>query len=196
MPKTLKPRSSQHKLAKKKKAETPEDDLKLWHVVAETVEPLKGRDLPPADYDAVPPPPMIAPRLPVKRPQPPQPPAPVLALPELTHDHQPGLDKATAKRMRRGQVKISGRIDLHGMTQANAHQALDRFLDDAWMAGKREVLVITGKGTRADGSIGVLRQQVPRWLGSFPNRTKVVAFTYASAKDGGEGALYVRLKKR
>ena len=190
MPKTRKPLK---KPAKKKKIETPEDDLNLWRVVAQTVEPLRGRDLPPADYDAVPPPPAHVPRLPVHRHRQI---VPVPVLPELTHDDQPGLDKATAKRMRRGQVKLSGRIDLHGMTQADAHQALDRFLDAAWMAGNREVLVITGKGTRADGSIGVLRQQVPRWLSSFPNRTKVVAFTYASVKDGGEGALYVRLKKR
>lgn len=193
MPKIRKPRPAPKKSAKKKKAETPEDDLNLWRVVAQTVEPLKSRDLPPADYDAVPPPPAQQIRLPAQRPQPP---LPVAVLPELTHENQPGLDKATAKRMRRGQVKLSGRIDLHGMTQADAHQALDRFLDAAWMAGKREVLVITGKGARADGSIGVLRQQVPRWLSSFPNRNKVVAFTYASPKDGGEGALYVRLKKR
>jgi len=179
---------------KKKKTETPEEDLNLWRAVAQTVEPLKGRDLPPDQFDAAPP---------AKQPLPPlrprvalPPPPPAKPLPELTHENQPGLDKATAKRMRRGQVRLDGRIDLHGQTQAEAHRALDAFLDAAYMSGKREVLVITGKGTRADGSIGVLREQVPRWLSSYPNRAKVVAFSYASAKDGGEGALYVRLKKR
>ena len=166
--------------------------MNLWRSVAQTVEPLKGRDLPPEAFDAKP----LAARpqtLPVPRPAPA---LPVKPLPELTHEDQPGLDKATAKRMRRGQVRLEGRLDLHGQTQAEAHRALDAFLDAAYMSGKREVLVITGKGTRADGSIGVLREQVPRWLSSYPNRAKVVAFSYASAKDGGEGALYVRLKKR
>jgi len=182
---------------KKKKSETPEDDLQLWRTVAQTVEPLKGRDLPPEDFDAKPPAkrPQANPEpRPAPRPSPAL--APVKPLPELTHEEQPGLDKATAKRMRRGQVRLEGRVDLHGQTQAEAHRVLDAFLDAAYMSGKREVLVITGKGTRADGSIGVLREQVPRWLSSYPNRSKVVAFSYASAKDGGEGALYVRLKKR
>lgn len=196
---------------KKKKAETPDEDLGLWRAVAKTVEPLKKRDIPPEQFGAKPPikgaaaAPLAVPVTPaskvrnsIVRPAPattkpvPVPPA----LPDLSHTEQPGLDKATAKRMRRGKVNIAGRIDLHGMTQAEAHPVLDAFLESAWRAGKREVLVITGKGTRADGSIGVLREQVPRWLNSFPNRAKVVAFQYASPKDGGEGALYVRLKKR
>jgi len=187
MPKPRKPRTG-----KKKKAETPEEDLNLWRSVTQTVEPLRGRDLPPEDFDAKPP--TIRPQSsPASRPAPS---VPVRPLPELTHEDQPGLDKATAKRMRRGQVRLEGRIDLHGLTQDEAHRALDAFLDAASLAGKREVLVITGKGARADGSIGVLRQEVPRWLSAYPNRAKVVAFSYASPKDGGEGALYVRLKKR
>jgi len=187
MPKPRKPHPP-----KKKKAETPEEDLSLWRAVAQTVEPLRGRDLPPEAFDAKPP---AKQSLPAPRPRA-EPPLPVKPLPELTHEEQPGLDKATAKRMRRGQVRLEGRLDLHGQTQNEAHRALDAFLDAAYLSGKREVLVITGKGTRADGSIGVLREQVPRWLSSYPNRTKVVAFSYASTKDGGEGALYVRLKKR
>jgi len=198
------------RITKKKKAETPDEDLGLWRAVAKTVEPLKKRDIPPEQFGAKPPVKGATPALPPLPPPAPtarnsvsQPAAVVTkpastppALPDLTHAQQPGLDKATAKRMRRGKVNITGRIDLHGMTQAEAHPALDVFLEAAWLAGKREVLVITGKGARADGSIGVLREQVPRWLNSFPNRAKVVAFQYASPKDGGEGALYVRLKKR
>lgn len=188
MAKPTKPRSKK----KKKKSETPEEDLALWHAVMDSVEPLKGRDIPPEQIDAKPPAKRIK-AVPVQKRKPVIAPKP---LPELTHGDQPGLDKSTAKRMRRGQVRIEGRIDLHGLTQADAHRALDSFLDAAWHAGKREVLVITGKGTRADGSIGVLRQQVPRWLNEFPNRAKIVAFSHAAPKDGGEGALYVRLKKR
>lgn len=185
MPKPSKPK-------KKKKKETPKEDLDLWRQVAQTVEPLKSRDVPPDQTGAKPPPKKSSAIAAPRKHQAP-PPRP---LPELTHADQPGLDKSTAKRMRRGQVQIEGRIDLHGLTQAEAHRALDAFLDASWRAGKREVLVITGKGTRADGSIGVLRQEVPRWLNEQPNRAKIVAFSHAAPKDGGEGALYVRLKKR
>lgn len=177
---------------KKKKRGPPEDDAALWRAVTETVEPLKGREPPPQETGAEPAPPK---RIPVRPMAPPPPPA-AKPLPALSHDSQPGLDKATAKRLRRGKVEIEGRIDLHGMTQDAARPALERFLESAWRAGKREVLVITGKGTRADGSIGVLRQAVPRWLNESPNRARVVAFTFAAPKDGGEGALYVRLKRR
>jgi len=187
MPKSRKPTPK-----KKKKSETPDDDLALWQTVAQTVEPLKGRDVPPEETGAKPPPKRTSPSSMGR----PRPIPPSTALPELRHADQPGLDKATAKRMRRGQVRLEGRIDLHGLTQNEAHRALDAFLDAATAAGKREVLIITGKGTRKDGSIGVLRQAVPRWLNEFPNRGRVVAFSYAAPKDGGEGALYVRLKKR
>lgn len=166
--------------------------MALWHAVARTVEPLAGREPPPETIGAKPPPPS-KPAAPNFQPVPARPPAP---LPELSHGEQPGLDKSTAKRMRRGQVSIERRIDLHGLNQAEAHRALDAFIDAAWYAGKREVLVITGKGSRADGSIGILRQQVPRWLNEFPLRAKVVAFSHAAPKDGGVGALYIRLKKR
>lgn len=205
MPKPPKKASSK----KKKKVETPAQDVALWQAVAKTVEPLGPCDILPEISDV----PLSQSGLldvpfggasqkgskggHARTFQPrPAPPTYVTALPELSHAEQPGLDKATARRMRRGQVNIGGRIDLHGLTQAEAHRALDAFLDAAWHAGKREVLVITGKGTRADGSIGVLREQVPRWLNAHPNRAKVVAFSYAAPKDGGEGALYVRLKKR
>jgi len=195
----------------KKKTDLPDDDLALWQKVAETVEPLGPVDILPDIMDepfrpATPDAP-AAPGSPVsktKRPdawissfkRPPPPPPPVNPLPDLHHGAQPGLDKATARRLKRGQVQIEGRIDLHGLTQAEAHRALNAFLEASTAAGKREVLVITGKGTRRDGSIGVLRQAVPRWLNDYPNRALVVAFSHAAPKDGGEGALYVRLKKR
>lgn len=200
MPKSRKPTAKKNK----KKTETPQEDVALWHAVTQTVEPLGPVDMLPEISD-VPLSELLAPLDKIVKPRSktgyhgpvrkPQVALPVNPLPELSHQEQPGLDKATAKRMRRGQVNISGRIDLHGLTQAEAHRALDAFLEAAWYAKKREVLVITGKGTRADGSIGVLRQAVPRWLNAFPNRAKVVAFSYAASKDGGEGALYVRLKK-
>lgn len=188
------------KAKKKKDAPDVEDDKALWKAVTETVEPLKGRDFlfqeltQLQEAGALPPPPPK--RVKVRAQPAPPPPAPAKPLPELSHGSQPGLDKATAKRLRRGKVEIEGRIDLHGMTQDDARPALERFIEAAWRNGKREVLVITGKGTRADGSIGILRQAVPQWLNAQPNRARVTAFVHAAAKDGGEGALYVRIKRR
>jgi len=179
----------------KKNKDTPADDVgdaALWQAVTSTVEPLPGRDLPLADIGATPPPP--APQK-IRAIIPPAPP-PKIPLPELAHGQQPGLDKSTAKRLRRGKVQIKARLDLHGMTQDEARPALEDFIERAWAAGKREVLVITGKGTRADGSMGVLRQAVPRWLNDPVNRNRVTAFTHAAPKDGGVGALYVRIKRR
>jgi len=178
--------------AKKRGKSPPDDDAALWRAVTETVEPLKGREPPPAETGALAPPPRRPRLAPPVHPEALPAPKP---LPELSHDFQPGLDKATAKRLRRGKAAIEGRIDLHGMTQDEARPALEAFIEHAWRTGKREVLVITGKGTRADGSIGVLRQMVPQWLNQAPNRVRVTAFTHAAAKDGGQGALYVRLKK-
>ena len=193
MKKTKPPRKSKNKGA------LTDEDRAVWDAVTETVEPLAGREmlgggLPRLEDASAPPPKRIA-----VRPQALEalaPPAPPPALPELTHSAQPGLDKATAKRLRRGQVKIEARIDLHGMTQDEARPALEAFIESSWYKNRRQVLVITGKGTRADGSIGVLRQRVPQWLNLPPNRARVTAFSYAAPKDGGEGALYVRLKRR
>ncbi len=82
------------------------------------------------------------------------------------------------------------------MTQTEAHGALLRFMEDAYLAGRRTVLVITGKGLRVDGRVGVLRNAVPRWLNDAPLRQWIKAFDHAVAKDGGEGALYVLLRRR
>jgi len=118
------------------------------------------------------------------------------SLPELSHGAQTGLDKSNAKNLKKGKHAIEGRMDLHGMTQDQAHRALNSFMEGSYGAGKRCVLVITGKGLKPDGSVGVLRLAVPRWLNEEPNRSRVLAFSYATPKDGGEGALYVMLKRK
>ncbi len=92
-------------------------------------------------------------------------------------------------------MKIGARIDLHGHTQEEAYRALCAFIASSRAAGRRCVLVVTGKGSRPDGTTGVLRQSVPRWLNMAPLREKVLSFTHARPKDGGEGALYVLLKR-
>jgi DNA-nicking Smr family endonuclease len=97
----------------------------------------------------------------------------------------------------RGRTAIDARIDLHGMTQAQAHGALRTFLHRSQASGAKFVLVITGKGApnAPRGQRGVLRQQVPLWLALPEFRTCVLGFDVAHVGHGGEGALYVRLRK-
>lgn len=114
---------------------------------------------------------------------------------ELGHGRSEGLDRRQAERLSRGRLPIEGRLDLHGMTQAEAHTRLNAFIARAAAANKRCVLVITGKGLYRDG-LGVLREAVPRWLNESPNREHLLAFDYAQQRDGGLGALYVLLKRK
>lgn len=115
---------------------------------------------------------------------------------ELDHGAAPGLDKRTHQRLIRGKMPIEGRLDLHGHTKETAHRALNAFITGAFSSGKRCVIVITGKGLRLNsGEVGVLRQAVPQWLNSPTLRPMVLAFSHATPKDGGEGALYVLLKR-
>src|SRR6185437_11737021 len=107
------------------------------------------------------------------------------------------LDRRTRQRVARGREQIDARIDLHGLTQAEAHAALSRFLHAASARGARLVLVITGKGGRGgDGERGVLRRQVPQWLALPDFRAFVIGFEDAHTAHGGEGAMYVRLRRR
>jgi len=106
------------------------------------------------------------------------------------------LGRRDKQRLARGTQSIDGRLDLHGRTQAQAHHALFRFLLNAQSRGAKNVLVITGKGARgSDGERGVLKRQVPLWLGLPELRGLVVGFEQAHVGHGGEGALYVRLRK-
>ena len=116
-------------------------------------------------------------------------------LPEIRHGDAPGLDKRSARRLKRGQIKIEARLDLHGLRQEEANRTLTSFIGESYNEGKRCVLVITGKGQVSGGS-GVLRTNVPRWLNQSPNRTKILSFTHAMPTDGGTGALYVLLKRQ
>lgn len=109
-----------------------------------------------------------------------------------------------ARRLSRGQIAIEARIDLHGLRQREAHQRLKSFLVASQMRGLRHVLVITGKGERdlrhaapfwADGERGVLKRLVPLWLKEPELRPYVVAIAVADPRHGGEGALYVQLRR-
>jgi DNA-nicking Smr family endonuclease len=108
------------------------------------------------------------------------------------------LDRRVKARLARGSEPIDARIDLHGKTQSEAHGALLRFLRRAQREGARFALVITGKGARAHDEAserGVLRRQVPQWLRLPEFRAYVVGFEAAHVGHGGEGALYVRIRK-
>jgi DNA-nicking Smr family endonuclease len=107
-------------------------------------------------------------------------------------DRFAGLDRASAERLKRGRTPVEARLDLHGMTQDEAHRALSGFVAMSRAAGRRCVLVITGHG-RMGG--GILKAAVPRWLGEPGERRHVLAITPAQPRDGGAGALYVLLRR-
>jgi DNA-nicking Smr family endonuclease len=109
------------------------------------------------------------------------------------------LERRERQRLARGRIAVDAAIDLHGMRQHEAHQALHGFLGRAQRDGARIVLVVAGKGdTRpAEGfESGVLRRAVPLWLKAPEWRSLVVGFEEASRPHGGAGALYVRIRRR
>lgn len=131
---------------------------------------------------------------------------------KVTKDVLPGLaerlsgaplnmDRKRHLRMKRGKLEPEGRIDLHGMTLAEAHPALTGFILQSHAMGRRLVLVITGKGKSGQdyGPIprrkGVLRHQVPQWLRMAPMNSCILQISEAHLKHGGGGAYYVYLRK-
>ena len=151
------------------------------------VRPLaKGKQVPP------PPPPRSRPR--------PADDAPAVAFEvtlsgERLEGRAPGVDRATLRRLRRGEVAVESTLDLHGCDRAGARTALREHLLAAAGAGQRCALVIHGRGHRsADGP--VLKEQLPRWLAEPPLDRWVMAFTTAAPADGGGGALYVLMRRR
>jgi DNA-nicking Smr family endonuclease len=107
------------------------------------------------------------------------------------------LGRRERSQISRGRKDIDARLDLHGMTQARAHRALIGFLRRASEEGHSFVLVITGKGRTvgAESERGVLRRQVPEWLSQPELRAFVIGFEEAHIGHGGEGALYVRIRR-
>src|SRR5215471_16747684 len=172
------------------------DEHALWSHVTRSFAPLRRRRVEPKPEPAVVEPSVArgkpasaapAPRMPAPRPAPPPPPG--LA----------PIDRRLKQKLARGREAIDASIDLHGLTQAEAHAALAHFLRRARADGARLVLVITGKGARTDdftADRGVLRRQVPLWLRSVELRDYVVGFDSAHPAHGGEGALYVRIRRR
>lgn len=185
------------------------EESDLWRSVARTARPLHSQKLhlPEPPPLSEPPPlahakPRLSPfslgekhRKPEKRDLAP-------TLPELLDQTALRMDAGTHAKMTRGKLHPEARIDLHGMTLAEAHPELIRFILNAHSAGLRLVLVITGKGKRRDDSgpipqrVGALRHQVPHWLHLPPLGPAVLQVSEAHLKHGGGGAYYVYLRRR
>lgn len=194
-------------------------DLKLWQKVADTVTPMEGKS---AELMALIE--TIDQATPIARKDQPDPDHPVqrrratrdemLALKQtgMAGNGKPRsqplpplspIDRKEKKRIVQGRAFIDGRIDLHGMTQREAHTALFGFLRSAHRQGYKHVLVITGKGSRGDTETysvgpekGILRRVVPKWLAEPEIRSLIVGFEEAHRSLGGAGALHVRLRRR
>lgn len=181
---------------------SPEDKA-LWDKVRRTVRPLKSRSLREeldAHKGAQPddaPPQTGALALTAGKRSPAAPPVDGITPSEPKPRSAPraaaALEPRLKRRLLRGRLEPDARIDLHGMTQQRAHDRLLGFLGGAQARGHVLVLVITGKG-RSEGE-GVLKTMVPRWLAEPAFRELVVAYEHASRHHGGEGALYVRLRR-
>jgi DNA-nicking Smr family endonuclease len=188
--------TSDHKSRRSRPLST--DEHHLWTAVTRSIRPLgrlKPQERP--DRPAAAPsaetqretsaPPRVLPPRPVIKTAPPPPPlAP--------------LERRLRQRLAKGSVPIDRRLDLHGYTQRQAHDALRHFLRSAQADDARIVLVVTGKGMRNQdddpfAERGVLRRLVPQWLKGAEFRPLVVGFETATIGHGGEGALFVRLRR-
>jgi DNA-nicking Smr family endonuclease len=166
-----------------------EMEADLWRRITNDVKPLNRAGAPAPESTAEP----AAGKTPPRRPAAPERrEAPSIA-PELRHGETAGIDRRTADNLRRGKMSIEARLDLHGMTQTEAHRALAAFVAGQHESGRRCVLVVTGKGREGGG---VLRGIVPQWLNGAELRPRVLAFNYAQPRDGGDGALYVLLRRQ
>ncbi len=190
-----------------------DDDLATWRQVARTANPLHATARDPAP---------ASPEVPTVQPRPNPEPVNIPAFrigQAQSYDHSKGhnlaptlearltaqhvrMDYKTFGKMKKGKLRPDRKIDLHGMTLAQAHPVLSRFLFAAHSDGCRLVLVVTGKGkTRSDdGPIptprGVLRNQVPQWLRMAPLAPLVLQISDAHISHGGSGAYYVYLSRR
>ena len=174
-----------------------EEERALWESVAKQTKPLRKKPRaakapaaapdsePPAVAKQVAPPPLPSART-----------ARAPTLPPAAPPLAP-LGRRERSQLSRGRKEIEDRLDLHGMTQTRAHRALSGFLQRAHHDGLTFVLIITGKGRTVGGESerGVLRRQVPLWLNLPEFRTLVVGFEEAHIGHGGEGALYVRIRR-
>ncbi|SHK67484.1 DNA-nicking endonuclease, Smr domain [Bradyrhizobium lablabi] len=177
----------------RRKRSLSEEERALWESVAKQTKPLRKKpraakaEVVPAPAEAT----VVAKSV--------IPPKPLPRVPRVAKSEAPPLaplGRRERSQLSRGRKEIDARLDLHGMTQTRAHRALSGFLQRAHHDGLTFVLIITGKGKiGTDPERGVLRRQVPQWLNLPEFRTLVVGFEEAHIGHGGEGALYVRIRR-
>jgi DNA-nicking Smr family endonuclease len=181
-----------------------EEERALWSGVARSITPLRGGKksvrMPVAGGERALEPPTRSAK-PLAKPRAEKPRAQAHALPLAKSLPLAPLGRRLKQRVARGRESIDARLDLHGMTQSEAHTALLDFLQRARSDGARIVLVVTGKGARSgEGNPGlergVLKRQVPNWLSLPEFRALVIGFEDAHVGHGGQGALYVRLRRQ
>jgi DNA-nicking Smr family endonuclease len=172
-----------------------DEEIALWAEVARGVKRRRGAALPapskPAAGEPSPPPAASPKAAPSRQSRAPERPAPSLA----------PIDRRLRRELARGRAPIDAALDLHGLTQAEAHEALRGFLRHSQAEGARLVIVVTGKGGPLDDprgwpqERGVLRRLAPHWLREPDLRSVVLGFEEAGRAHGGSGALYVRLRR-
>ena len=170
-----------------------DDDALVWKRLADSVtaydpapSPVRAKPSPSPRRDRRP---AAPPPRPAATPKTAAAPTPV----DLRAGEHAGLDRMTRRRLAQGQQPIEARLDLHGLTAGQAERRLAGFITNAEADGCRCVLVITGKGANGNG---VLRRLVPLWLKTPPLSSRVLAISAARQADGGDGALYVMLRRR
>jgi DNA-nicking Smr family endonuclease len=189
-----------------RKRSLSEEESALWSAVTRAIKPLRLRKPKVEEAVIASPAPKAQAKAPPKfvkpawaQAKPPAAAKPAAAVRPAPPPPLAPLGKRMRAKLGRGTESIDARIDLHGMTQADAHAALSHFLRRAQHDGARVVLVITGKGARPGSDPhaerGVLKRQVPHWLESAEIRPYIVGYESAGIGHGGTGALYVRVRK-
>ena len=195
------------------------EDARLWSLVTATVRPSKGRTLP--AREAMPPlkdinitfsgetPSEAGGATPSKRSRVKKSsssnPSTEVSGATLQHPFRPPvvhhpmrhhfpeiIEPRRKRRISTAREPIGARLDLHGLDQDQARVAVHAFILRAYQDGARAVLIITGKGALGDG---VLRRRTPDWLAEAVVRPMVAGLSQAERHHGGEGALYVALKR-
>ena len=173
-----------------------DEDKALFHAVMKAVTPLK------ATTRREPKPPRAKNPMVIRKPEPIEPPRAEYYLsnhytntvtPESTLQHcSQSLPKQRLRELKSGQIPWEARLDVHGLRPDDARHSLCAFITHQQAQGTRCVLIIHGKGGNRHGEAPVLKNHVNHWLQQLPH---VLAFHSALARDGGNGALYVLLKR-
>ena len=194
------------------------DDENLWKRIAATVKPLKGKEINPfweiSERDTKPETedratehemsksdirPLDYPHLKTKEQH---------GISDTNGSDMPSIsqdiDRRTQQKLKRGQIPIEARLDLHGFGRADARVAVQNFIKANFTQNKRCLLIITGKGRRSislppnswNENEGVLRRSLPDWLNEDAARKLVLSHCQALPKHGGGGAFYVLLRRK